>query len=191
MRILKVLVPFLLTMMMIAGCGGGSHTQDATVDMPDWFTTPPVDPNFLFASKSGVSQDMQLAVEKATTEARADISRQMEIRVQGLVKNFGEEVGTAADSQLLSQFTSASKQVTSNVLSGTRVKTQKVLKEGTGYRAYVLMQLPVGAAADQFLQSMKKDDKTYTRFRATETFKELDDEAKKFDEFKKSQSQGQ
>jgi hypothetical protein len=189
MRILKVLVPFLLTIMMMAGCGGSKSALDATGDIPDWFTTPPVDPNFLFASKSGVSQDMQMAVEKATTEARADISRQMEIRVQGLVKNFGEEVGTSSDSQLLSQFTSASKQVTSNVLSGTRVKTQKVLKEGTGYRAYVLMQLPVGAAADQFLQSMKKDDKTYTRFRATETFKELDDEAKKFDDFKKNQGQ--
>jgi hypothetical protein len=36
---------------------------------------------------------------------------------------------------------------------------------------------------------MKKDDKTYTRFRATETFKELDDEAKKFDDFKKNQGQ--
>ncbi len=189
MRILKVLLPILTIIVLCAGCGG-SQAVTPSGDVPEWFTTPPSDPNFLFASKSSTSQDMQMAVEKATTEARADISRQMETRVQGLVKQFNEEVGSGPDTQLLSQFTSAGKQVTSNVLSGTRVKTQKVLREGTGYRAYVLMQLPVGAAADQFIQSMKKDDKTYTRFRATETYKELDEEAKKFEDFKKAQAAG-
>jgi len=49
------------------------------------------------------------------------------------------------------------------------------------------MQLPVGAAADQLLQSMRKNDQTYTRFRATQTFKDLDEEAKKFEEFKKNE----
>ncbi len=190
MRTMWLFVPLAALAVLWAGCGGSRQSQTPSGDVPDWFTNPPSDPNFLFSSRSGTSQDMQLAVEKATTDARADLSRQMETRVQTLIKQFNEEVGAGADAQLLSQFTSAGKQVTSNVLSGTRVKTQKVVREGTGYRAYVLMQLPVGAAADQFLQSMKKDDKTYTRFRATETFKELDDEARKFEEFKSSQAGG-
>jgi hypothetical protein len=191
MRFAKMFVPFMLVLMVLAGCGGSQQTQQAppTSDIPDWFMNPPSDPNFLFAAKSAPSADLQLAIEKATAEGRADISRQMEVRVQSLVKKFDEEVGTGNDTQLLSQFTSASKQVTSNVLSGSKVKQQKVVREGTNYRAYVLMQLPIGAAADQLLSSMKKNDKTYTRFRATETFKELDDEAQKYEDFKKAQGQ--
>jgi hypothetical protein len=190
MRIAKSFLPIFTVIVLLAGCGGSKEVaQPGASDIPDWYTTPPSDPNFLFAPKSATSADMQLAIEKASADARADISRQMEVRVQSLVKKFDEEVGTGNDTQLLSQFTSASKQVTSNVLTGSKIKYQKVTREGNGYRAYVLMQLPVGAAADQLLQSMKKNDKTYTRFRATETFKELDDEAKKYEEFKKSEGQ--
>ncbi|HTY01523.1 MAG TPA: LPP20 family lipoprotein [Bacteroidota bacterium] len=190
MRIVKLLVPVLLIIMLVAGCGGSKEAAPPPAsDVPDWYLNPPSDPNFLFAAKSAPSADMQLAIEKATAEARADISRQMEVRVQSLVKKFDEEVGTGNDTQLLSQFTSASKQVTSNVLNGSKVKQQKVGHEGNGYRAYVLMQLPIGAAADQLLESMKKNNQTYTRFRATETFKELDDEAKKYEDFKKSEGQ--
>ena len=190
MRIAKMFVPVLMIVLLIAGCGGSKEVTPAPAsDVPDWYMNPPSDPNFLFAAKSAPSADMQLSIEKATAEARADISRQMEVRVQSLVKKFDEEVGTGNDTQLLSQFTSASKQVTSNVLNGSKVKTQKVMREGSLYRAYILMQLPIGAAADQLLQSMKKNDKTYTRFRATETFKELDDEAKKYEDFKKSEGQ--
>ena len=171
MRFAKMLVPFMFIVVLLAGCGGSQPAQQAPAsDVPDWYMNIPSDPNFLFAAKAAPSADMQLAIEKATAECRADISRQMEVKVQSLVKKFDEEVGTGNDTQLLSQFTSASKQVTSNVLSGSKVKTQKVNKEGSMYRAYVLMQLPIGAAADQLLSSMKKNDKTYTRFRATETF---------------------
>ena len=187
MRILSSLLAVMFIALWLVGCGGGSSatvTPPAT-DVPDWFTNPPSDPNFLFSPRTAASQDLQLAIDKASTDARVDIGRQLEVRVQGLQKKFEEEVGKGNDSQLLAQFTQASKTVVSTTLNGSRVKSQKTLPEGNGYRAYVLMQYPVGAAADAFLQSMKKDDKTYTRFRATETFKELDDEAQKFEEFKK------
>ncbi len=189
MHFAKLFIPVLMIIAFVAGCGGSKEVTPPPSDVPDWYLNPPSDPNFLFAPKSASSADMQLSIEKATAEARADISRQMEVRVQSLVKKFDEEVGTGNDTQLLSQFTSASKQVTSNVLNGSKVKSQKVGREGNLYRAYVLVQLPIGAAADQLLQSMKKNDKTYTRFRATETFKELDDEAKKYEDFKKSEGQ--
>ena len=165
MRIAKSFLPIFTVIVLLAGCGGSKEVaKPGASDIPDWYTTPPSDPNFLFA-------------------------RPYKKHNAGAHKKFDEEVGTGNDTQLLSQFTSASKQVTSNVLTGSKVKSQKVAREGNGYRAYVLMQLPVGAAADQLLQSMKKNDKTYTRFRATETFKELDDEAKKYEEFKKSEGQ--
>jgi len=177
--------------LVLFGCGGGQQAQQTVPasDVPDWFSSPPADPNFLFAPSTATSQDLQLAIDKATTGARTDIARQMEVRVQGIQKKFEEEVGTGGDTQLLSQFTQASKTVVSTTLVGSKVKSQKQTKEGNVWRAYVLMELPVGAAADAFLKNMKKNEQSYTRFRATETFKELNEEADKYEAFKKSQGQ--
>ncbi|MGD0038056.1 MAG: hypothetical protein ABSC53_12290, partial [Bacteroidota bacterium] len=132
-------------------------------------------------------QDLQLALDKAATDARAEIARQVEIKVEGLQKRFQEETGTNTDAQLLEQFTQANKTVVSTGLSGTQITKQKQLQDGSLWRAYVLVEYPVGAANQALLQQIKKNEQLYTRYRATQTFKELDDEVKKLDDAKKTQ----
>jgi hypothetical protein len=148
---------------------------------------PPSDPNFLYAAKSATSADMQTAIDKAANEGRADIARQMETKVSSLEKRFREEVGVADNAQYLDQFTQANKQVVSNVLIGSKVKEQKFFKDGSAWRSYVLMELPLGAAKEAMLQSIKSNEQMYTRFRATQTFKELDDDVTKYEQWKKEQ----
>jgi hypothetical protein len=191
MRTASVLLVAVGISLMLLGCGGSPQTLQAVPagDIPEWFTNPPADPNYLFAPSTATSQDLQLAIDKATTAARTEVGRQMEVRVQGIQKKFEEEVGTGADAQMLSQFTQASKTVVSTTLSGSKVKSQKQVQEGNMWRAYVLVQLPVGAAADALLKSMKSNNQSYTRFRSTETFKELNEEAEKYEAFKKAQGQ--
>ena len=174
--------------LMLIGCGGSKSLQATeTGDVPDWFTNVPKDPNFLYAAKTAASQDLQLALDKATTDARVEIGQQVEIKVEGLQKRFQEETGTSADAQLLDQFTQANKTVVSTSLSGTQITKQKQLKDGSLWRAYVMIEYPVGAANQAMLQQIKKNEQLYTRFRATQTFKELEDEVKKLDDAKKSQ----
>jgi len=68
---------------------------------------------------------------------------------------------------------------------------QKIYKEGTrSFRAYVLMELPLGAMNSALLDKVKENKNMYTRFRASEAFKELEQEADKYDQFKKEQIQG-
>lgn len=179
---------FVALSIMLIGCGGTKPLQATdTGDIPDWFTNVPKDPNFLYAAKTATSQDLQLALDKAATDARAEIARQVEIKVEGLQKRFQEETGTNADAQLLEQFTQANKTVVSTSLSGSQVTKQKQVKDGSLWRAYVLVEYPVGAANQAFLQQIKKNEQLYTRYRATQTFKELDDEVKKLDDAKKTQ----
>ena len=174
--------------LMLIGCGGTKSLQSAdTGDIPDWFTNVPKDPNFLYAAKTATSQDLQLAFDKATTDARAEIGRQVEIKVEGLQKRFQEETGTNTDAQLLEQFTQANKTVVSTTLSGSQITKQKQVKDGSLWRAYVLVEYPVGAANQAFLQQIKKNEQLYTRFRSTQTFKDLDDEVKKLEDAKKAQ----
>jgi len=79
----------------------------------------------------------------------------------------------------------------STTLNGSHVKSHNISKDGNLWRAYVLVEYPIGAANQAFMDQMKKNDQMYTRFRATQTFKELDDEVKKYEDFKKQQSEQQ
>lgn len=180
-----------LLMMLVMSCGGGSNQtmQNTTEgDIPDWYLNKPEDPNFLYAPATATSQDMQLAVDKAVQAGRADIGRQVEIKIQGLQKRFQEETGVGEDAQLLDQMTQASKTVVSTSLTGSKEINKKIIKDGKMWRAYVLVQYPLGAAQEAFKAQMQKNEQTYTRFRATQTYKELDDEVAKYEQFKKENS---
>jgi len=174
---------------VLIGCGGGPKTLQSVseCDIPEWYSNVPQDPNYLYAARTSTSQDMQLAQDKATTDGRAEIGRQTELKVQGLQKRFDEEVGLNADAQLMSQYTQATKTVVSTSLSGSRVKSQVLCKDGDLYRSYVLIEYPIGAANEALMQQIKKNNEMYTRFRASQAFKDLDGEVQKYEEWKKEQ----
>ena len=189
MRILGLTMLLTVFAVVLVGCGGGPKSLQSTseCDIPDWFSTVPQDPNYLYAARTATSQDMQLALDKAVTDGRAEIGRQAELKVQGLQKRFDEEVGVNSDAQLMSQFTQANKTVVSTSLTGTRLKSQKLCKDGELWRAYTLVEYPIGAANEALMQQIKKNNEMYTRFRSSQTFKELDNEVQKYEEWKKQQ----
>ena len=112
MKKLSSLVVLLVLSVMFIRCGGSQPLPETDkMDMPEWFLTPPEDPSYFYGVATATSKDMQLAIDKATTDARAKIAQQVEIKVQGLQKKFDEEVGTGENSTLLQQFTQATKTV--------------------------------------------------------------------------------
>ncbi len=182
MRTIVSFLAFSLLAIALIGCG----SSQKTVDMSDWETLPN-DPNFFYAMNTQVSQDLQLAINKATADARAEIARQVEVKVNGLQKRFMEETGAGNNAQLLAMFTEATKTVVSVALTGSRVAKQKTEKEGNGWRAHVLVEYPIGAANQALQQQIKNREELYTRFRASQAYKELDEEVKKYEEWKKQQ----
>ena len=186
MKILLILSTLLLSALVLMGCGGSKEIS-GQCDPPDWYSTLPSDPNYFFAAATAESKDLQLAVDKASTSARAEIARQVEVRVQALQKKFDEETGISKDAQLLAMFTSASKTVVSTSLSESIIKHQNPCKDGEVYRAYVLMEYAKLGSSEKLHDQIMKNEQMYTRFRATESYKELEEETKKFDEWKKNQ----
>jgi hypothetical protein len=173
---------------LLFGCSGSKNATNLDeVSIPDWYLNPPKDANYIYAPATAVSKDLQISVDKASTDARAEIGRTIELKLNNLQKRFDEEVGVADKSDLLQQFTQATKIVVSTELNGSQIIKKLVGKEGETFRAYVLTEYPIGAALEAFTKQISKQQELYTRFRASETFKELDDEVKKYEEWKKTQ----
>ena len=99
-------------------------------------------------------------------------------------KKFDEEIGYEEDAELSAAYTRASKTVTSTTLNKTQVVESPVNKTGSVYRAYVWMQLPVGEVYDRLQEQIQKEKNLYQRFRATETYKELESEVAKYEKWK-------
>ena len=200
-----------LVLSFLAGCASTKKVEEKTVEktqakteakteakveekvetmlLPQWMTAPPQDEKHFYGVATATSKDLQLALDKASTDARVEIGNQVEIRIQGLLKKFKEEIGHGEDAQLTELATKTVKQVVSNSLSGSRIKEQKFLREGGVYRAYSLVEYSTGAANQELLNQIKSQKEMYTRFLDSKAFKELDDETKRYEEWKKQQAQ--
>jgi len=185
MKSLSHFLLLLVSLFYLSGCGGSATSNISNI--PEWYTNPPSGPNYLFAPATAVSKDMQLAVDKAVTGGRADIARQTEVKLKGLQKKFDEEVGVGENATLLQQFTEATKTVVSTVLSGSKAEKQQIFENGGSYRAYVLVQYPVGAANEAFLNQVKKKEELYTRYRSSQAYEELEKEVEAYEKYKKEQ----
>lgn len=170
-------------LVLVAGCGGTAKTgitppatSKIVESAPDWYKQPPQDPNFIFATGTATSRDMQLARDKAADAARMEIAKSIEARFDGLSKRFQEEVGTSVDAQYLDQFTQATKAVVSQVLSGVTIEKSDFTAEAGVFRSYVLMKMSLTASSQALLNKVKQQEQLYTRFRSTQVFDELQKE---------------
>ena len=176
MRTTLNVILFTTGLMILAGCAGSGGNWP-TVNVPS-------DPDHLYATGVGESADLQLAIDKAALNARTEIGRQLELKLNSLQKGFAEEVGGAGE-ELRQMYTSATTVVVSTQLMGSKIKEQKYQQNKGKYQAIVLVEYPIGAAHTALVNQIKKDENLYTRFRASESFKELDAEVEKLEQEKK------
>jgi len=160
-------------------------SREVLRNLPGWFAKPPADDKFLYGPATAVSRDLQIAINKAETEGRNGIAQQLEVKYGALNKRFAEEVGRDGGSQILDQYTQVYKGTVSQVLYGSRAKQQTLRTEGGVYRAFVLMELPIGEMSKKLMEQIRAQEQLYTRFRATEAFKELDAEIERYEAWKR------
>ena len=156
------------------------ETRAAVATVPDWFSKPPAADDRVYGVATSESRDLQIAIDKATAACRSQMAQQMETKYGGIVKRFQEEVGPGS-ADLIEQFTTAYKFVSSQNLNGTRVKEQQVVPGEGSYRAYVLMEMPIGEANRALMAKLAAQQAVFTRFRSTEVFRELNAELEKYE----------
>jgi hypothetical protein len=181
--------------LLTAGACRGPKTADLTPppsretvrNLPKWYLKPPRDDKFAFGTATAVSQDLQVSIDKAQAEARNVVAQQLEVKYGALTKRFVEETGRNVDAQLLDEYTQVYKATVSQVLYGSRPREQTVRAEGPVYRAFVLVELPLGEASKRLMDQVRANEQMYTRFRASEAYKELEAEVQRYEAWKRSQ----
>jgi hypothetical protein len=174
-------------------CGGSKKMnapEGGKMKVPEWYVSPPKDDDRLIGVASATSLDLQTAVDKAKQDGRAEIARQIDTRITGMSKRFIEETGLNDDAELLGMFTQVSRSVVSDSLTGSRIAKQEMKRHGDGYRAYVMMEMPIGEANARFVEKIRAQERLYTRFRASEAFEELDQMVDEYEQWKKEQATG-
>lgn len=181
-------------LLLLSGCASGpqttSDTESEPVDeesiqkSPDWFLEPPSEDQMLLSTATATSRSMQIAIDRAKTSARGDIAQQLETRLDQLERQFSEELSQGDQSQLMQQFTQATEAVASQTLVGSRVRERKLAADGNEYRAWVLMEMPIGEARSALLDKINGDEEMRTRMRSTEVFNQLEEKVKNYENTK-------
>ena len=138
---------------------------------PDWMTKLPESKAAVYANGTSVSPDMAMADEKAKTVAFGKICMAAGGEVDKQSRVFRSDIGTGSNENSEMAIRSLCRKVD---VTGAEVVEIKRISEGSRYRSYVLVALPMGEA--NILKQQKVNDRLSERSvqRSTDAFKELD-----------------
>ena len=149
-------------------------------EMPGWYTNIPTEEDAVYAVGTAVTPDLQLAVDIAVLSAKTTLADRVDSRIRSQLKLFKTKLGsTDFDSRVQNNF----EQVTRNLIAdadvaGYTIKENKVVQNGTQYRAYVLLEYK-NAVANKVIQTrIAQNEFLLEKLRETRAFKELDDNVK-------------
>ena len=146
-------------------------------DIPSWYGAHADDEFALFAPGTATSTDLQFALDKAVLAAKRALADRVNSKLSAKIKEFTAEAKTGE----IPQVTTESERTTINLISdvtlnGYAVKEQKFVANGGLYRAYVLLQYPLGNANRLLVEQVGKDAALRGRLRASKAFQELEAE---------------
>ena len=150
----------------------------STSGYPDFFLSPPVSNDLFYGVGTAKKQNPSLAKKTATARARDEIAQTVEVKVNNMLKDFMQESGVGESAQALEFTESVSKQVSSQVLSGSKIINTEVAKDGT---FYVLVEYSLSAAVDASIDEARKQEALYNEFKARQGFEALENELKSMD----------
>lgn len=154
--------------------------KGAVDEIPSWYSAAADDEFSITAPGTAASTDLQFALDKAVLAAKRSLADRLNSKLSAKIKEFTAEATTGE----IPQVTSESERTTINLISevtltGYAVKEQKFIPSGGQYRAYVLLQYPLGSANRLLVEQVGKDAALQGRLRASKAFQELEEAFKK------------
>ena len=147
-------------------------TRKSVSNIPDWYLNTPSESGYRFETGSATSQDLQLAVNKASLDAQTRLAATIESEMEGYTKRVQKETGLGAESNLLDRYSQTQGQVVATALKDYTVDKKEVIEEKSSgkyiFRSYVLIKWDEGAANKRLLDQLKADKEIYDAIRESE-----------------------
>lgn len=137
----KILISFYLSLIFLFIFSALVFSKSSDIVMPKWFLNPPKENNIIYATGYAKKKNNQLALVSAANNARAEITRVLEVKVSTMTKQFLEEAKVENTNQA-SEFTEiVSSSLSSNMLFFSKIAKQELQQLDDSFIAYVLIRL--------------------------------------------------
>jgi len=187
LNFVKIIFAGLLPCALFLACA--SSANDGTLqrvgefsNAPAWVLSPEVKGKIadLGSAKPNAGDDFSLQRQVAAADARANLSNQINVKVSTMLKTFKSTTGAGTKGTYDSSIENVSKQISSNVLVGSKITKMWKSPKGT---LYVLVVLDMASIKNQIGKDIKtsfKNDKAmYQKFLASKAQGDLDKELSK------------
>lgn len=160
--------------LILQNCGSsksGSTEEAALNDAPEWFLNVPTEDGFIYGTGMAKKQNPSLAREAAIARARANVAGQVQVRVQGMLRDFMQESGVGENAQALEFTENVTKQVTDLDMQSSYIREVHLGRDGT---IYALIEYPLDAVRESALTEAQREEALYNEFKAKQSFKDLE-----------------
>ena len=183
---MKKLIVLLPLFALLAACGTTDpYAKRAEVDRerqekyversidkaPKWMLEVPKSSSAVYASGTATSPDMEMAFSKAKLLAYGKICMTAGGTVDQQSRVFRQDIGNSSSENSELAIRAMCRQVD---VTGIETNQKVIISEGSRYRAYVLIALPLGDANQLRKDKLDTELSKETGTRAKEAFKELD-----------------
>jgi hypothetical protein len=145
---------------------------ERTIDKaPKWMDKLPESKDAVYANGTGVSRDFSMADEKAKLVAFSKICMAAGGEVDKQSKMF---MSDTEDTNVERSEMAIRAMCRGTDISGTEIVEVKRISEGSRYRSYVLVSLPMGEANQLAIRNDRKREAKQGKERAEKAWKELD-----------------
>lgn len=129
--------------------------------------------DYFRSSGVGESMDQSVAKRKALNNARAEMAKQLEVKIKDVTDNFGKSLEASNKEDLNELFQFITREVSDQKLNGSKVICDRLTKTAQGnYKSYIALELSGDEIAESMRQRLSKNDKLqiefdYERFKKT------------------------
>ncbi len=182
MKLTKIVTALLVVgSLFLIACGGpGGSSMPKQVFQPDWYGTVTQNDTYIFCYGNGEKVSQSMSEQAAYANAMAEAANYVEAHVKSMTKNFMSEAGVD-NPEIVALTEQATKVIASQKFNGTSIqKRQTFTVENGRYKTFVQIAIPKADVNKATVDRIKKEEALYNRFRASQSFEELDKEVNNY-----------
>ena len=118
---------------------------DKKIKAPEWFQKYPLDnENKIYAAATGLSEDMQLSVDKAMHDAKIELADKMWHKINADLTRFIQDSGNVNVGNITQETTKISQNVIERVMVNKyKVVNKQILNVSSKFRTFVLLEYDI------------------------------------------------